>query len=477
MVGPTRVWIPHTEVPPTPAPQLVEGGFKALRTAYPTWPALRAYLTSEEGGALKVAFQNEHYALIHYVKGTSRLELPHVRLFRSVVWDIVDHLPVSVTAPKSETGESFPPSTGDYVVTPFHDGVLVGAFHCKYTDQTLLHTRTYFGGGNTFYSKKTFGEMFAEAWRNDPSLAAPKEGQSFTYVLQHPENRVVTPVGKPRLVHVHAANVRPDGLVDSSPVWDAALPFEARSHDTPADILGRYRTHGPLGQGLCFLSLAAPYKRFKIRNSAYNAIRLLRGNNASLDYTWLSLWRATTLHEYLKSYPEERVGASALIQAWKTATGEVYRYYEDIFKRHTLTMAQAPPKYKPLLFQLHAQYKATRMPIAWAACKEFMNTRDLPQMLHILRWDARMGVAGTTGATGAAGTNHVLSAAEAAAGGGIILLATSPPAVTTAAATEATTVAEDDEDYSDMPGLVSIDSLFPPPPTGAVDRAESGPVV
>jgi hypothetical protein len=346
---------------------------------------------------------------------------------------------------------------------------MVGAFHCKYTGQTLLHTRTYFGGGNTFYSKKTFGEMFAEAWRNDPSLGAPREGQSFTYVLQHPENRVVTPVGKPRIRCVHVAQVfLPHGLVDSSPVWDAALPFEARSRDTPADILGRYRTHGALDQGLCFLSLTAPYKRFKIRNPTYNAIRLLRGNNASLDYTWLSLWRATTLHEYLKSYPEERTGANALIQAWKTATGEVYHYYEDIFKRHTLTMAQAPPKYKPLLFQLHAQYKATRMPIAWAACKEFMNTRDLPQMLHILRWDARMGATAGTAGTAVAGT----PALSAAAAGAVVVLATSPPVAAAAAA------AAEDDDYSDMPGLVPIDSLFPPPPEGgAVERVESGPVV
>jgi len=465
-----RVWIPHTEMPPTPAPQFTEHGFKALRTAYPTWPALRAYLTSEEGGALKVAFQNEHYALIHYVKGTSRLELPHVRLFRSVVWDIVDHLPVSVTAPKSETGESFPPpSSGHYVVTPFHDGVLVGAFHCKYTGQTLLHTRTYFGGGNTFYSKKTFGEMFAEAWRNGSQAGPGQEGQSFTYVLQHPENRVVTPVARPRINCVHAAQVMSDGLVDSSPVWEAALPFQARSHDTPLDILARYRTSGPLDQGLCFLSLGAPYKRFKVRNPTYNAIRLLRGNNASLDYTWLSLWRAATLHDYLKSYPEERTRANALIQAWKTASGEVYHYYEDIFKRHTLTMAQAPPKYKPLLFQLHEQYKATRVPIAWAACKEFMNTRDLPQMLHILRWDARMGLATAAplAATAPSATTPVLSAAAAAAVGAVVVLATSPAAA-----------ADDEDDYADMPGLVSINSLYPPPPEGgAVERVESGPVV
>jgi hypothetical protein len=438
------------------------------------------------GGALKVAFQNEHYALVHYVKGTSNLSLPHVRLFRSVVWDIVDNLPVSVTAPKSEDGESLPTELGDFVVTPFHDGVLVGQFHCKYTGQTLIHTRTYFGGGNTFYSKKTFGEMFADALAAEASLLSPHAGQSFTYVLQHPENRVVTPVGRPRAVCVHVAHVLPDGVVESSPVWERAVSYRRGLHDTAGDVLARYNAGGPLDQGVCVLSIGSNYKRFKVRKPAYNAIRMLRGNNASLDYTWLSLWQSATIHDYLKAYPEEKDRAYALMNLWKTATGEVFRYYEDVFKRHTLTMAQAPRKYKPLLYELHELYKSTRTPIAWAACKEFMNRRDVPQMLSILRWDARNGPT-TAAATLAAAVSARAAATVATATTvttytNLVVLATPDIIAADAAAeaVEAEAAEDDDNDYSDMPALIHISELqgLPPPPSDSlpVARVESGPV-
>jgi len=415
--------------------------FKTLRTTYPTWTALRAHLTSVAGGHLTVAYQNEQYALIHYTKGKSNLTLPHVRLFRSVVWDVVTHLPVSVTPPKSEDGESIPSDGGDYAVMPFHDGTMVGQFYCKYTNETMIHTRTYFGGGNTFYGKKTFGEMVAEARESPatvrdfpPSRLFP--GTSRTFVLQHPANRVVTPVSEPRLVPVHVSVLAEDGGVLFRPVCWKAERSTTLATTSAVDLLRRSRG-GPLQQGVVMLSLTAPYRRFKVRTPEYNAVRRLRGNNASLDYTWLTLWQTGQLPEYLKAYPEERAAAHALVNAWKTATGEVFRYYEDVFKRHSLTMGQAPRKYKPLLFQLHDIYKQTRTPIAWSTCKEFMNRRDIPQILYVLRQDARPTMA----------ARPTLSAAAAA--NNIVVLATAAP-VTSAES-------EEEEEYADMPALISLD--------------------
>jgi hypothetical protein len=463
-------------------PRFLESTFKTLRTAYPTWTALRAYLTSVEGGQLTVSYQNEQYALICYTKGKSNLALPHVRLFRSVVWDIVDNLPISVSPPKSEDGESFPVS-GNYVVAPFHDGVMVCLFYCKYTGWPVLHTRTYFGGTNTFYSKKTFGEMFADAVQGQrPPDLSP--GHSITYILQHPDNRVVTPVAAPRVILVHRSIVDRDGLVSSSPVWapGTVLPFHSRPGESATEVLGRYKgalagpSGGPMDQGIVILSLEQTYTRYKLRTPTYNTVRRLRGNNASLEYTWLALWQSSTLHEYLKFYSEERTKANGVVQAWKTVSGEVFRYYEDVFKRHTLTMSQVPRKYKPLLFQLHEQYKTTRTPIGWAACREFMNHRDIPQMLYILHWDARF--AATAAAVPAAAPVAALSASAAASVPSLLVLATNPPLATATATATEDEEDEEDEDYSDMPGLIPIEAGFPLPPASLAPpvRVESGPV-
>ena len=462
-----------------------------------------------EGGHLTCAYQDAHYALLHYTKGKSNLDLPHVRLFRSVVWDILENRPVSVTPPKSELGESLPPRVDDIVVMPFYDGVLIGQFLCKYTGHVVLHTRTFFGGGNTFYGRKTFGEMADEALSLHPPLPPLTPEWSRSFILQHPENRIVTPVSVPKMIHVYTSVYEASGRVTSQTPTQGALPYTVGATETRAQILTRYRSAfslgptvgpswsgpalGPFDQGLVFYNCRTG-QRYKIRTTEYNTVRHLRGNNASLDYTWLSLWQRGDLTSYLRVYPEERVAATALLDRWKMTSSETFQFYKDVFKTHSLFMQQVPPKYKPLLYDLHQYYKATLRPsgrsVQWEDCKRFMNERDIPQMLYILRWDRRVGTAATTATTVAATTGTA-----ATAGTNPIVLATYASLVAEAAANVAASIneangfaeaAEAEDDYSDMPGLVSLDTLSPeelatllppPPPSAAVERVESGPVM
>jgi hypothetical protein len=414
-----------------------------MKAAYPTWAALRSYLTSAEGGNLTCAYQDIHYALIHYTKGKSNLNLPHVRLFRSVVWDIEKNVPVSVTPPKSEQGESLPScALGNGYVMPFYDGVMVGQFYCTYTMRSIIHTRTYFGGGNTFYGKKTFGEMCSEAVGIQTLGSA---GTSYTYILQHPENRIVTPVVAPRLVWVHTATFLESGIVESRMNMSRAVPYAPTDTASSAIILSQYKASmapGALDQGIIIYD-ATTGQRYKIRTPAYTAIRKMRGNSSSLNYIWLSAWQSHYWLNYLTAFPEERSAAMALAERWKTVTSEVYTNYKNIFKARTHTMQQAPLKYKSLLYTLHELYKTMLQPIGqsvtWEECKRFMNTRDIPQMLYVLNWEIRATAAATVAATVA-------------------------------------TVATDEEDYSDMPGLISIADLLPPPSVAPVIRVDSGPV-
>jgi hypothetical protein len=182
------------------------------------------------------------------------------------------------------------------------------------------------------------------------------------------------------------------------------------------------------------------------------------------------------LYEYIRAYPEERDKATSLILSWKTATSEVYHLYKDIFKLHVRTMQQAPPKYKPLLHELHQVYKATLQPlrrsVAWEDCKTFMNQRDVPQILYVLNWDRRTANSATQRSSSAPA---ILSSATATT-------AATTAAVAAAAATvtgesNVVVLATSEEDYSDMPPLVPVSALLPPPPPDvAIARVESGPV-
>ena len=118
-------------------PEVEETTFKQLKQMHPTWPALKAYLLSDQGGRLAVDPYDEHYELIHYTKASDVT----MRLMRSVVWDVLEHRPVSVMAPKVED-VGCPPifSKEKVILLPIREGPMVTQFVDRYTGTIMIHT-------------------------------------------------------------------------------------------------------------------------------------------------------------------------------------------------------------------------------------------------------------------------------------------------------------------------------------------------
>ena len=379
--------------------------FQDLLSAHSSWESLSAYLRGPECllRITETASAVEPYAVIRYVKGQSNFANPLIRAFRSVVWDTLENRPVCATSWKSADGESVPETpfrsadgTANFTLEHFPDGTLIGMFWDKYSASWRIHTRSVLNARSRFYSQtKTFAQMFDEA-RVDHS--ALDKTRCYTWVLQHPENRIVcaTPVPKALLVdsatigadnslawHPSTQSLPTTGLAD----WDAV---RARV----GEWNGRFRHNC---QGLVIK--AADGRRWKLRCEEYNATHALRGNSPRLDFLYLSRWQADTLNTYLAVYPEERRAANAIIAQWKTVTTEVYHIYCDVFKARTLPKTNIPPKYRPLIYGLHGLYLETLKPagktVDWKACLEWMNGRDTPQMLFVINWEFRMAARAT----------------------------------------------------------------------------------
>jgi len=385
--------------------------FSDLSSKWATWSLLSAFLKSEEGGRLRVddrSIPESPYALIRYVKGQSDLSRPHVRAFRSVVWDTVENRPVSVTPFKSVDGERLPLS-GDSVFTgslacvaeEFVDGTLVGAFYDKHNSRWRIHTRSTLDAVCRYYSQsKSFADMFDEAaaaynWDTlDKSV-------SYSFVLQHPENRIVVPVAKPTLYLVQKALISSTGLTrflandgaENFGLLPQQIPVETK---TASDLhnyimrdlaLKRHHTQGIV------VKMAADGSRWKVRTAEYSRVRRLRGNSARRDYLWLDAWRNGMLPEYLALFPEERLLADATVNRWKRATGDVHHLYTDVFKARSLARDMIPQKYRPLVYGLHTLYTQSLKPVGktvdWKTVLQYMNDRDTAQKLFVLNWELR----------------------------------------------------------------------------------------
>lgn len=374
--------------------------YKDLIASYPTWPAFRTHLT----GALKLRVEDyslpdSPYAIIRYVKGQTDMSNPIARAFRSVVWDTIAHRPVSVTSWKSADGEGLPDTplrdssgVAQFSVEPFVDGTLIGLFWDSYSGRWRIHTRSILDARCRYYSShKTFSDMFWSAFRAT-DLSTLNRAFSYSYILRHPENRIVCAVTSPCAVLADVCAVDADSNVAWQPHVSAPLPQMAdwaAVRTALADFNTRF-AHNYMG----FVVKSSDGRRWKLRTPEYNRVRALRGNSPRRDYMWLKYWRDGTLRNYLALYSEERRDADALIARWKAATGDVYHIYCDVFKARSMDRKAIPPKYRPLVYNLHSLYLETLKPanktVDWKACLAHMNTKDVAQMLYVLNWEHRL---------------------------------------------------------------------------------------
>ena len=420
--------------------------FATLISTY-TWSALKSYLTSEEGGKLSVyEVPDSKLAMIRYVKGQSNMDLSHVGAFRSVVWNTETNRPVSVAAFKSERGEGFPafgPNTS-LSIEEFVDGVMIGQFWDETTESWRIHTRSTLDAQCRYYSKQSFANLFAEAAAASYGVAAPltdrlEKGVSYTWILQHAENRVVCPVQKPRLILVASYRIGADaaleqvaapagiqtprvyytktvdapvGRMDMGPVLNVIGMVNRQEHDqegaqhvlddrpgyVPSDIPGVISMiAGMRGsvryQGVVIKDATQPLKRWKLRAQVYNQVRKMRGNSARRDFLWMDMWGKGSLEEYLKFFPEERRPANDVILRWKTITQQVFKLYIDGFKARTLDRSQIPAKFRPLVYGLHNLYMTSLKPahktLDWKEVVRWMNDRDTAQKIFVINWDLR----------------------------------------------------------------------------------------
>lgn len=345
--------------------------FQTLVQRFPQWADLKAHLESAEGGGLRV-IQEEgaHLAVIRYTKGRSNLDI--AGSFRSVVWDTEAQRPMCVAPVKAREG--LPPLNQELAATEdFVDGFMVNAF-LDPTGQLRIATRSQLDGANTFYSAKSFAQLFDEALATTPFLdrdglrqalaAYATDGTAFaSFVVQHPEHRIVVKPIAPALYVVQlgtAAQLSVSPLTWPAPFARLQVPsYPTRKFHTEEDVRDLLqRTSVQRGwrwQGLVFKD--ANGDRWRLRTPTYLMLRELRGSEATPVERFLRLRKDGKVMEYLKHYGEERYQFWDLEKAFRARTSDVLAAYSDVHKAHAVAFKDLPPAYKPAVFQLHLKWR------------------------------------------------------------------------------------------------------------------------
>lgn len=360
--------------------------FADLRAKYPSWNELKTFLTGSAGGNLNIVEGDGPTVIIRYDKKTSNFQVPYVHAFRSVIWDTLTNLPVSIAPFKATTGE---PVVGEgTVVQDFVEGVMIHAYHRHGDSDISLATRTKLGAKTRFYSKRNFDELVCESpqWPAIKSILLQTPGNTFaSLVLQHPENRIVAPVTQPRLYVISLGVVHGDGIVgiEENPLKmpESIRSFAPDTIVTPT-ITAEWMSNlslqrGWTWQGIVIKNLAT-LQRWRLRSHIYAPVRSLRGSEADAYSRFLRLRHSGQLVHYVAYFPEDQSAFYEYEGKIRDQTRELFREYnavhrgpkggrknlkdvgwplnKHVYILHGLYMAQLKPTHSELTIENVIQY-------------------------------------------------------------------------------------------------------------------------
>jgi hypothetical protein len=316
---------------------------------------------------------NDIYTIIKYNKEMLAYDLiPTYGLLRSV---IIRNAKVVCFAPQKsiacdEFMNKYNNKFEEIIVEEFLEGTMINVFYDITLETWQISTRNTVGAQVSFfkYSKKTFNDMFMEACAlTGLNIDCLNPTYCYSFVLQHPENRIVVPFKKPvlYLVGIYEIIQSTDEIIvkemelhdiTTNCLWDNTMilfPEKYKftsytdlinkfgSPNTPYDIMGIIIKNKITGE------------RTKIRNPIYEEVKHLRGNQPKLQYQYLCLRHSGKIPDFLKYYPEKKQEMSCYRDQVHMFTTSLHNNYVSCYVRKEKPLNEFPAQYKTHMFKIH----------------------------------------------------------------------------------------------------------------------------
>ena len=321
------------------------------------------------------------YKVIRYDKNFLCMDLiPSYGLSRSVILNSANQV-VCFAPPKSYNAEVFikkyPENSHRIQAEEFVEGTMINVFFdptIGVTGSWEISTRNTVGATSSFFKSqnaKTFRQMFIESMELcnlDISKLEPE--LCYSFVLQHPENRIVIPFSKPELylVGVYKINNQPDNItVDFFNSHDYEKFFTELGTTVKFPKIYEFNKYSELVEK--FGSMNTSYdivgvvihnkqtgERTKIRNPVYEQVRNLRGNQPKLQYQYLSLRKEGKVRDFLNFYPENKHEFSTFRDQVHLFTNTLYSNYVSCYIKKEKPLLEFSEQYRTHMFNIHQIY-------------------------------------------------------------------------------------------------------------------------
>ena len=302
-----------------------------------------------------------------YINETNDMDLG---LYRSVVCAFIDGKieVLSFAPPKSLNKNRFMEENelSKCIQLDFAEGTMVNVFWDKTADEWNINTKSCIGARCSWNSDKTFRFLFLDAM-NETQLEFDELDKNYCYsfVLQHPENKIVVPLTEKKLILTNVYEINNEGeniTITSRP--DVVKNFKGNhifentieSFEFWDELLEHYASDNLeyTQQGIVVVNKEG--HRLKLRNRNYERVKHLKGNNPKLQFHYYYLRQKGMVSEFLKYYREYRVLFSQFRNDMHSFTAQLHVNYINCFIQKQKKLSEYPYQYKPHMYALQEKY-------------------------------------------------------------------------------------------------------------------------
>lgn len=377
------------------------------------------------------------YSIIKYDKqafGLVQEDYETIGLLRSVVVDdtgrIVAYSPPKCLSITEQREKSFndnnimtAPSdstTNEWCAEEFVEGTMINMFYSKTEAGGAweIATKSTVGGNVVFYAPKnpketveirdkdTFRNMFFEtcAKLGFKYEELPKEFM-YTFVLQHPKNRIVLPITEAKIYIIGLYSINNDTL-DITQLSTAGFveKYGAGVILRPKQLFAdNYSVEGFKSEyasmnssyntmGVVFCNMVTG-DRMKVRNPTYEMVKNLKGGEQKLQLQYLTLRHGGRVADYLKTYPEYKADFAVFRGQLHGFTRSLHQNYLDCFVFKKRVFSEFPQQYKKFMSGLHKKYleelRENKGSVTFSYVVEFVNTQNPMFLMYSLNYVVR----------------------------------------------------------------------------------------
>jgi len=238
--------------------------------------------------------------------------------------------------------------------------------------------------------------MFVEA---QGSLDFEKFETNFTYtfVLRHPENRIVTNYQQADLVLVQVRDMSTFQPVNTHMVRNV---LKTRDVEVTVPVIYSFTDLDQLTQYVSQMNweqqgLVLKYEGFrsKIRNEKYNYVKQMRGNTPKRFYNFLELRKNKMIKQYLQYFPEASDEFHEFTNKVNGMTRLLHQTYMDYRVKKTITIEEVPYELKPLIYELHGQHLTNHIKVTFDYVKSYFNELPIPKIIFVVNFQKNLEIA------------------------------------------------------------------------------------